>query len=713
MNKDEQGNITQRKLTYTRIERLRHLDEALLSPGSLRDKAKRITDDVVDILDADFARIWIARPGDLCESGCIHATVEKGPHVCLDRNRCLHLVASSGRYTHTDGEIHRRVPFGCYKIGRVAAAKEAGFLTNDVMHDPRVHDHEWARQLGLVSFAGYRLISPDREPIGVLALFAKHTISPEDQAYLMTLSGVTSQVILTASMEEQLKEKAYIIESASSVIATCDNEGIMTYVNPAFLAVWGFTEVSEILGRPFWEFWEVYDQRDEILTVLQNEGRWFSEIKARKKDGTLFDVQVAAASVRDQAGNPIGLMSTSTDITEKKQAEQERRLLESRMQHAQKLESLGVLAGGIAHDFNNLLVGILGHADMALTEMPTAAPGRKSVEEVKKAAVRASELSNQMLAYSGKGRFVVKSLNLNDVVNELGQLLEAAISKKTTLQLNLAERLPPVEVDVTQIRQVVMNLVTNASEALGGESGRVTISTGSTWMDQDYLASSFLDNDLPEGHYVHLEVSDTGCGIDAETRSKLFEPFFTTKTAGRGLGLAAVLGIVRGHRGTIRVYSEPGKGTSFRIILPAGSKPTEKIPAPSEKAEQTWRFEGIVLVVDDDPRVRGVAKLMLEHCGFSVLIAEDGEVGVATFREHADEITLVLLDMTMPRMGGEEAFRELRRIQPNVKVLLTSGYNEQEATNLFTTKGLAGFIRKPFDLKTLVSILREVLEGRK
>jgi len=831
-------DITERQRGVTRIERLRHLEEALLGLGTLQQRVKRITDGVVEILDADFARIWLVKPGDLCEAGCVHADVETGPHVCRQRDRCLHLVASSGRYTHVDGKVHRRVPFGCYKIGRVAAAEEPGFLTNDVVHDPGVHDHGWAEELGLVSFAGYRLLSTDGEPVGVLALFAKHEISSDEQAQLMTLAGVTTQVVMTASAEEKLREKAYIIDSASSAIATADNDGLLTYVNPAFLDAWGFDDVGEILGRPLPDFWMVEDRFDEILAALNNGGSWSGETRARRKDGTLFDAQVSAAMVRDWEGHPVGLMSTTTDISERKRAEEkvrsyrdwldalvraipnplfakdregrynlvnpawevfqgvsaadvlgktdqdswsdadansyhrmdlalmdaggvqiyehrlrnasgefrdvifqktcfhgadgdvagmvgtindltdlkrserDRRELESRMQHAQKLESLGVLAGGIAHDFNNLLVAVLGHADLALSEMSAVASGRGCVEEVKKAAMRASELSNEMLAYSGKGRFVVKSLNLNAVVREMGQLMEAAISKMVALQFDLTENLPPVEVDVAQVRQVIMNLVTNASDAFGGKRGVVKVSTGSSDVSREYLANSFLDEELPRGRYVHLEVSDTGCGMDEETRAKLFDPFFTTKTTGRGLGLAAVLGIVRGHHGTIRVYSEPGKGSSIKVLLPAGLRPVEGLQAHPVSTGETWRGEGTVLVVDDEQSVRNIAKRMLEHCGFSVLTAEDGEVAVETFRAHADEIVAVFLDMTMPKMNGEEAFRELRRIRPDIKVVLASGYNQQDASSRFVGKGLAGFLRKPFELKTFVSTFREVMEGK-
>jgi len=265
-----------------------------------------------------------------------------------------------------------------------------------------------------------------------------------------------------------------------------------------------------------------------------------------------------------------------------------------------------------------------------------------------------------------------------------------------------------VEADVTQLRQIILNLVVNASEALGGGSGTITVATGSMHCDQQYLTSVYLDQNLTEGRYAFLEVTDTGCGMDEDTRKRIFDPFFTTKFAGRGLGLAATLGIVRGHRGAIKVYSEPGAGTTVKVLLPASNRlPVEKDRPPEH---QRWQGSGLVLLIDDEATVRTVGSKMLARLGFGVLLAEDGEIGVQKFREHADEIAAVILDMTMPKLGGEEAFRELRRVRPNVRVILTSGYNEQEATNRFAGKGLAGFLQKPFQLATMRDRLRAALE---
>ncbi len=397
------------------------------------------------------------------------------------------------------------------------------------------------------------------------------------------------------------------------------------------------------------------------------------------------------------------------DITEQKRAEEERQKLETKVQDAQKLESLGVLAGGIAHDFNNLLMIMLGNADIALRNLSEVAPARIGVDEIKKAVLRASELTNQMLAYSGRGRFVVESLNFNEVIEEMGHLLQVSISKKVTLRYDLPGNLPAIEADAAQIRQIVMNLITNASEAIGDETGVVGITTGVVKMDRAYLSAVHLDEDLPEGRYVFVEVTDTGCGMDEETRSKLFDPFFTTKFTGRGLGMAAVLGIVRGHKGAIKVESEVGEGSTFRVLFPCGGQAAVTETAPGAERPETWRPSGTLLVVDDEEGVRKVVKEMLEEAGFDVLVAADGREAVDVFREYPGEIAAVLLDMTTPQLSGEDALRELRRIKPDVRVILSSGYDEQEVTDRFAGKHLAGFIQKPYEYEELVAKFRTAL----
>jgi signal transduction histidine kinase len=396
------------------------------------------------------------------------------------------------------------------------------------------------------------------------------------------------------------------------------------------------------------------------------------------------------------------------DVTAQRRADEERRNIESKMMQTQKLESLGVLAGGIAHDFNNLLMGILGYADLAMLEIPKTPPAAQYIAEVENATRQAAELCKQMLAYSGKGRFVLERLLLHEVVEEMVQLLRVSISKHAVLKLDFAPDLPTIEADRSQIRQVVMNLVINASESLKDKSGVISLVTGIMGCDDEYLADTVLADELTDGQYVYLEVSDSGCGMDAETKSKIFEPFFTTKFTGRGLGLAAVLGIVRGHRGAIKVYSEPGRGTTVKVLFPAVFGKPKLTPSFATVVDASWA-DGLVLVADDESSARTVTKLFLEKAGFRVLLASDGHEAVEVFKAHSDEISAVILDLTMPGMGGEEVFRELRRIRPNVKVIVSSGYNEAEVTPRFAGKGLAGFIQKPYKFTVLVEKLKEIL----
>ncbi len=408
---------------------------------------------------------------------------------------------------------------------------------------------------------------------------------------------------------------------------------------------------------------------------------------------------------------PDEMAALFVDLTERRRAEDEKRRLEAKVQQAQKLESLGVLAGGIAHDFNNLLMGVLGNADLALMQLPPESPGREYVKRIETAAVRAAELTNQMLAYSGKGRFVSEPIDLNRLVGEMGHLLGTVISKKTTLRFDPHADLPAIEGDPSQLRQVAMNLITNASEALEGRTGTVAVTTGVMDADREYLRGCALGEELPEGRYVYLEVSDTGTGMDASTLQRIFDPFFTTKVAGRGLGLAAVLGIVRGHRGTLRVASRPGQGTSFRVLFPwkrgrAAGDTRPDLAAPEIAGK------GTVLLADDDPAVRDVARSILEGSGFRVITASDGEEAVEAFRQRSAEVSLVLLDMTMPRMGGEEAFRELRRLRSDVAVILSSGYDERDATSRFAGTGPAGFLKKPYRASELLDRVRDVLSSR-
>jgi len=399
----------------------------------------------------------------------------------------------------------------------------------------------------------------------------------------------------------------------------------------------------------------------------------------------------------------------------RRRMEEDRLRLEQQVQHSQKMESLGVLAGGIAHDFNNLLVAILGNADLALLDIAEDHPALESVREIEQGARRAADLTRQMLAYAGGGQFMPEAVDLSRTIERIDQLLQSSLPKTVTLRMNLQNDLPAIEADTAQLQQIVMNLMRNASEALAERvDGVVEISTSMKECDRRCLDEETVDirkqgEFLPEGVYVILQVADNGCGMDAETKIRIFDPFFSTKLKGHGLGMAALMGIVRTHNGAISLHSEPGRGTVFRIFFPAVSAAAITEETDDEEEVITWQGSGTILIVDDDLNVRRVASRVLERAGFTVLTAEDGVAGVELFAKHAEGITCVLLDLAMPRMGGEETFRKMREIRNDAMVILSSGYGEEDVARRFRESGLAGYLQKPYRAAGLIAKFRHVL----
>jgi PAS domain S-box-containing protein len=493
-----------------------------------------------------------------------------------------------------------------------------------------------------------------------------------------------------------------------------DLEGRVRDWNPTAVKMFGFSR-EEAIGQ-HWTFlvpepvWASLEKLWEELWTRHGGSR--STNDNRTKDGRIIQCEWYNTPLIDPDGKAIAVASLVMDVTDRKRVEDEKRDLERQVQQAQKLESLGVLAGGIAHDFNNLLMVVLGHAELALKEISPMSPARWNLTEITTATQRAADLSRQMLAYAGKSSFAMEWVGLRELVEEMAHLLKTAISKKAILTLNLERGLPPIEADPSQIRQIVMNLIINASEAIGDRSGVITVSVGATRCDEECLRRTELRDDLPPGRYVHLEVTDTGHGMDAETRSRIFEPFFSTKFTGRGLGLAAVLGIVRVHKGAIKVYSEPGKGTTFKVLFPALEDAGEGARTADSTALSDWRGKGTILLVDDEESLITLGARMLEDLGFSVLTAADGLQAVDLYRKRGKEIDLVLMDLTMPHMDGVEAFGELRRLNPDVLVALASGYAEDDVSSRFEGKRPAGIIQKPYTLANLRETLAVLMPTR-
>jgi signal transduction histidine kinase/DNA-binding response OmpR family regulator len=436
-----------------------------------------------------------------------------------------------------------------------------------------------------------------------------------------------------------------------------------------------------------------------------------AELRLTFADGTYKDILGNASPLLDESGKVRGAVGAFIDITERNRAEQQRLEMERCLLHAQKLESIGILAGGIAHDFNNILAGIMGYTELLARSFPSSESARENIDVIKNLVQRAADLTRQMLAYSGRGKFHVEAVNLSSVVESTQKMLEVIVSKKASVTYDLASALPTIHADASQICQVVMNLVINASEALGEQGGVIAISTHSTRGEDEDTVGMAVGHVHPETEYVCLQVSDSGSGMSQETLDRIFDPFFTTKFTGRGLGLAAVHGIVCGHSGAIQVSSKPDNGTIFRVLFPAmGAAMLDAVPS-SAATTTKWRGAGQILIVDDEEAIRDFTRKLVEEMGFSVRTARDGEEAIQIYREELDRIDCVLLDLTMPKMNGEETFRELRRIKPDVSVILSSGYSEEGAIAKFSGLGLAGFIQKPYGFDTLAAILRNALSG--
>jgi PAS domain S-box-containing protein len=502
------------------------------------------------------------------------------------------------------------------------------------------------------------------------------------------------------------------------------------------------------------------EQRPRFRALLsaadQSEGGRTASFRLRNRQGNRFHAEMTHSLVQDSSGRPTGFRWLIRDVSEQERLAQQIRTLnaelesrvaertadlraaqqlsedlllreqaarhaaeasEAQSRHVQKLESIGVLAGGIAHDFNNLLHVVLGNADIALSRLPARSPAREPLEEVVRATIRAADLTRQMLAYSGKGAFVVRHLDLSHEVREMATLLRTAITKHASLVWELTPDLSPINADATQIRQIVMNLITNASDALQETGGTITLRTGMVppeeLNDPRFGVSVEDSSAVSRGKepLVFLEVSDTGQGMTPDTLRRIFDPFFSTKFAGRGLGLAAVMGIVRSHQGTIRIRTDPGHGTSFRVLFPTVPG-TAAHQEPPSAARSQWRGSGTILVVEDEEGVREVAERILLDFGFETLVAVDGREALDIMEREGDRVTAVLLDLSMPRMGGQETFRRLRESRPELPVIMMSGYTEQVVVPQFSGPGpgLTAFLQKPFLAEDLVDILRQMVE---
>jgi len=541
------------------------------------------------------------------------------------------------------------------------------------------------------AISAYPLVDDDQAQQQIIVISHDVTLSRETEA------------AITAS------EKKYrlMIDSSPDMVILHDLDGNIIDANPAACQRIGYTR-QELLEKNFAELDNDWVSCHFGPTEQQSgEERQFSdESSLLMAGGGLISCEYHT-SVTTLSGR-VTVLNFIRDISMRTDRENQRKEMAVRVQQGQKLESLGVLAGGIAHDFNNLLTSMLGNANLATTAQAKNEPISRYLENIESAAIRAGELCTQMLTYAGQGRFAVEETDLNTLIVDMSRLLELAITNKAVVKFQLTKDLPPAAVDPSQIRQALMSMVINASEAIGETSGMVTINTGIMRADSLYLNETYLSENLVEGDYLFIEVNDNGTGMLPEVKERIFDPFFSTKFTGRGLGLAAVLGIVRSHDGALKVYSEEGRGTTFKMLLP---KATVKELTHDEGSEKPETLRGSVLIADDEESVASVTAQMVEALGLHATIVTNGRECVDYYQRNPDSVDLVLLDLSMPEMDGAEAFRELKIIDPAARVVLTSGFNQDDAAHRFKGKGLAGFLQKPYHLAELREMLEKVLNS--
>jgi PAS domain S-box-containing protein len=500
--------------------------------------------------------------------------------------------------------------------------------------------------------------------------------------------GKAEQALQEAALEWQTT-----FDAIRDGVALLDVRGVVQRSNAALPVLLGL-ERREIVGRSLDELFPPAPGDPPLVGVLECPRRTNAERALRERT-----VSIVIDPMADSAGTLRGAVAIVTDITERK-------LLDRQLWHSQKLESIGLLAGGVARDFNNLLVGILGNASLALDSLEDSEKTSRLLQDVVRASERAADLTRQLLAYAGKGRFVAGPVDLSSVIDDLVPLIQSSIARKVRLTLELKRDLPAIHADKTQIEQLVMNLIINAGEAIQGEAGSVIVTTAVRKINSEEMGA-FLTEHKDEGDYVVLQVRDTGCGMDEETLKCIFDPFFTTKFLGRGMGLSAALGIIGGHKGALKVASTPGQGTEFEILFPASlSAPVQA--RPREHATLV-HGRGTILVVDDERIVRNFLQQALTRAGYEVLLAGNGAEALSVLSRNTSRISLVLLDLVMPVMSGEEALPHLLTVKPGVLVIVSSGQSEEECLRRLREPRVAGFLQKPYKSALLAAKVQEVL----
>jgi PAS domain S-box-containing protein len=542
----------------------------------------------------------------------------------------------------------------------------------------------------------------------------KHSVTNVGGREIM--QGLFRDITERKNAEEALREseerfRNLLQEVPSIAVQGYGPDGTAQFWNLASEKLYGYS-AQEAIGRNLLDLIIPPEMRGDVeqaIRYMAETGQSIpaSELSLMRKDGSQVPV-FSSHTIVKVSGRVQELFCLDIDMSELKQAEQEKQALEQQLQHAQKLESLGVLAGGIAHDFNNILAIIVGHCSLAMVDPDRAGT---SIPIIEKAAQRAAELCRQMLAYAGKAHFVQTMFDLGELVDEMVHMLKSSLPQNVVIKLDSPCDMPLISGDASQIRQVVMNLIINASEAIGESHGEIRVSLTTTEIRSGQQVRDHLGKALIPGWYAILDVSDNGCGMDNETRQRLFEPFYTTKFTGRGLGMSAVLGIITSHGGALQLVSQSGQGTTFKVYLPVQiSCEPDGDGSLNQLSAEPWQGSGTVLLVEDEEMVMPVAQSMLEMLGFRVVGACNGKEALAVYQKNAVDISLVVTDIGMPVMDGYELFRELKSRKPELPIIISSGFGDSVVTSNLPGETIAGLISKPYNFNQLRELLKRVVE---
>jgi two-component system cell cycle sensor histidine kinase/response regulator CckA len=511
------------------------------------------------------------------------------------------------------------------------------------------------------------------------------------------------------ALRESEEKYRTILESIEEGCFETDIDGNLTFFSNPFLKILRYSR-DELLGANIGKYTspDTAAKMNGITERLRETGKPenVTDYDVIRKDGSNVSLELSVSLLKDQDGQPVGYRGVLRDVSERKEAEEEKHKLETQLQQAQKMESIGTLAGGIAHDFNNILMGIQGNASLMLLKIESDHPNYEKIKNIEKYVQNGTELTKQLLGFARRGKYLIKASDLNEIIDKSSSLF-ARTKKEIRVHTDLSQDLWTAEVDRGQIEQVLLNLYVNAWQAMSN-GGDLFLQTENVILDRSY----FKPYKVEPGRYVKITVSDTGVGIDKETQKRIFEPFFTTKEMGRGtgLGLASVYGIIKSHAGYINVYSEKEKGTVFTIYLPASEK---EIPKEIESGPTAIiKGSGIILLIDDEQMILDVGVELLEELGYTVKSAMSGQEAIDLLKKEGGKIDLIIMDMIMPGMGGSETFDRLKAIDPDIKVLLSSGYSINGQATKILRRGCDGFIQKPFNMNQLAEKVQRILVGR-